>query len=609
VVGAILQTPLAAQVPQPDSTRRDTLVVPIPARPDTAVDADSTRGTTRGTSQPSKAPPPDTIKAPLARAESPPLLDISQPYRWNREELFASGAVTLADLLDRVPGATGLRAGWLTSPMVTGYLGDLTRVRVFYDGLELDALDPTLGGELDLGQIQLWTLEEVAIERGAAELRVYLRSWRVDRTTPYTRTDIATGDEETNLYRGFFGKRLRHGEAFQLAGQQFGTTAPFRTGGGGDGLSILSRLGWARRRWSVDGFMLRSSRTRDPRSSALTDFTITRRDGRQTDAYVRAAYGDPNAGPWAQLVAASLSLKADSGVATSAVGTTPAATVPRLVRSRAEYVAAGGLSKWGLRLSATDRLRVFEGRTVNTPSARIAFDRRWLAVSLFGEGEGLDSVARLEASARIAPLRFLALSGSVARLRDTRSGAPEGGTYARGEAGVRVAGRLWLSGGVLMRDAVTLVPAIVFDTGFAPVTEERKFGTFVSIRGPVWKVFNADITGTMWDTAGVHRPRFQTRSELYIATQLRKKFPSGNFGLLASVRHEYRSPVYFQQSDRELVRANSSRVLTSLLEIRIVSAVLFFQMRNFMRAQYELVPGYEMPIQMQLYGVRWDFWN
>ena len=55
------------------------------------------------------------------------------------------------------------------------------------------------GGVRDLGVIQLWSLEEVAVERAAGELRVYLRSWRVERTTACTRTDITTGSENTNL--------------------------------------------------------------------------------------------------------------------------------------------------------------------------------------------------------------------------------------------------------------------------------------------------------------------------------------------------------------------------------------------------------------------------
>ena len=62
---------------------------------------------------------------------------------------------------------------------------------------------------LDLTQINLWSAEDVTIEQAPEEVRVYIRSWRVRSTTPETRTDISTGDQQTNLYRGFFGRRFR----------------------------------------------------------------------------------------------------------------------------------------------------------------------------------------------------------------------------------------------------------------------------------------------------------------------------------------------------------------------------------------------------------------
>ena len=31
--------------------------------------------------------------------------------------------------------------------------------------------------------------------------------------------------------------------------------------------------------------------------------------------------------------------------------------------------------------------------------------------------------------------------------------------------------------------------------------------------------------------------------------------------------------------------------------------------RNVLQERYRLIPGFQMPRQTQLYGVRWDFWN
>src|SRR5262249_18830925 len=176
--------------------------------------------------------------------------------------------------------------------------GDARRVRLFYDGLELDEIDPRTGGVFDLTQVQIWTLEELRIERGATEVRVYMRSWRVERTTPYTRTDIASGDQSTNLYRGFFGLGSADGIGVQRAAQQYDTTPPLRGSPSSDQLSVLGRVGWAAGRFSVDGFAIHVGRDRgtlfgrDVFGNVLPDSVAALKSSR-TDAYVRAAYGDP----------------------------------------------------------------------------------------------------------------------------------------------------------------------------------------------------------------------------------------------------------------------------------------------------------------------------
>src|SRR5439155_901553 len=181
---------------------------------------------------------------------------------WDRAQLFATGALSVADLVARLPGATTLQTGWLSAPATAAYLGDVRRVRVFYDGVALDALDPRTRGILDLTQINLWSAESACIEQTASEIRVHLRSWRVASTTPATRTDVGTGDQQTNLYRGFYGRRFDHGEAIQFAAQQFGTSPPSITGAAADQLGLLGRLGWSSGSWTVDAFATRTSRHR-----------------------------------------------------------------------------------------------------------------------------------------------------------------------------------------------------------------------------------------------------------------------------------------------------------------------------------------------------------
>lgn len=546
----------------------------------------------------------DTVRAPLAAWPAPPAVGIGRGYRWDREELFASGALTLLELLERIPGITGLRSGWFPSPQVGSYLGDVQRVRVFYDGLELHSMDPRDGNVLDLGMIQLWSLQEVSVERGAAELRVYCQSWSTERTSASTRTDVMTGDEDTNLYRAFYGKRFARGEALQFAAQQYGTEVD-RGGGGGDALSVLGRVGWSTARVSADAFVIRTRRNR------LTQGSIPGVESERTEAYVRLGAGNAAGGLWAQLVAGSHAYEEISPRDT----TDPTDRTP----SRAQYVAAIGYSRGGTRLTGTQRVAVYEGSTYWTPSVQLGTEGRFAGLSLLAEGDGPDSTRRLEAIARLSPVPFIALAGAIAQVFDRGDSLLVGGndpgalvateavTHARAEAGLQLGG-LWLTGGGLLRGPSTIAPPVLFDSGFQQVREGAVRGAFATARGRIWNALYLDVFGVQWEDAGIYRPRWQTRTEVYLQSRWTSRFPSGHFGILASGRLDHRSSVLFPLG-AAVVATEPSRTLTTLLEIRLINAVAFWQFRNILGELYEIVPGYQMPRQGNLYGVRWQFWN
>jgi hypothetical protein len=237
VLGALPGRGGAQERPVPPPVRQ-----PAPPQVDTAPPQQTPRPAPREAA-PRDTTPRDTIKAEIALPERPrgPLTE-GPHTRWDRDALYASGALTLAELMAFVPGVSVQSASFIAGVTATSWYGAPGRVRVFVDGVELDVLDSRLGGSVDLAAIPLWPMEEVVVERGAGELRIHLRSWRVQNTTPQTRTDILTGSENANLYRGFYGKRFDGGGVLQLAGQQFSTTS-FRTRGDGDGLSAFARVG------------------------------------------------------------------------------------------------------------------------------------------------------------------------------------------------------------------------------------------------------------------------------------------------------------------------------------------------------------------------------
>jgi len=624
VVGAVLSSAAGAQVRDTARTKRDTLrgrADTVKAKPDTGAKRDTTRdmrvpvplgpdsllhrdSLARRDTVRAHQPPRDTIKAPLVNAEAPVLADPSGSFVWDRRDLYSTGALTVADLLERVPGATTIRSGWISQPIVGSFLGDPGRVRVFLDGLELEEMDPRMDRAWDLTQIPIWALDDVRVERGASEVRIYMRSWRVDHTTPYTRTDVYTGDQATNLYRGYFGRRYAHGELLQAAGQQYGTD-PGRNVASSDQLGILVRTGIARKRWSADVMLLRGDRNRgltvtSPRSDSIPAVVSTR-----SDLYARVGWGRSDSSFWAQAIADGAKYtyggKQASGLNNSSLADT--------TRFRAQYVLSAGYAAGPWHASVTQRFRIGLYQRVATPSARIGIDTRLLSASVLAEGRGLDSTRRADASAVIRPLSFLFIAGAIG---SEQALFPSDSTsvtqFARGEVGVRV-GNTWLTGGVLRRDPTLLNALRMFRRQTIDTASASLQGIFATVRGRVWKSIYADAQAVQWsDTGSVYRPKYQTRSEVYLSTSLLGKFPSGNFHLLASAVHEYRSSSLWPDST-QVLRVKGYRTVSTLLQVRILTAEVFWNFRNVLGERYQQIPGYPLPRLTNIYGVRWEFWN
>ncbi len=519
--------------------------------------------------------------------------------RWDRTEIFASGALTLDDLLARVPSLTTFTSGWLVAPHIAGVAGDFTRLRVFQDGIEIDRMDPVRPEALDLTQIPLWSLEEVAVEQVAGEVRVHLRTWRTRSMTPRTRTDIFTGDRQTEMFRGIFAQRYRNGLGLQLGAQAL-STVDNRAGGGGDQSVYVSRLAWARRRWSIDGYGVREQRRRGEsfRLEGRGD-NLPKRATRTTLGYGRVAYGDPDEGTWAQFVA--------SGHGNAEVDAPNDSTrAPRAVRM--QYLATGGAMLGPARVSVVQRMRVYSGESFASTSVRASLDRSILALSAFAERDGLDSLTRLDITARATPLARISVLGSVRRATASAGSTRPSSRDLLAEAGVRLRGSLWLSGGLTTRDSSRLLAPRIYDSLLVDSVDSRAQATFVTLRGRVWKDVYADIRGTRWSDSGVFRPQYDGRAELGVRTRWLRKFPSGSFALKFAVAQDYRSGALFPTADTVL-SSGVSRALSTLLEIRILSAVVTWQWRNPFGSYNEQLPGYFTVRRQNLYGVRWDWYN
>jgi len=557
----------------------------------------------------------DSVQAPISRDHPLPTLDVGQRYTFNRIALAKSGALSVADLLDRMPGLTTFRAGWLPSPQVAAIAGDFTRVRVFLDGIELDDLNGRDGEAPDLRSVPLWTLDQLTLDRGATELRIEMRSWEYAMTTPYTEVDALTGDMNTNLYRAYYAKRFYNGAALQVAAQQYGTVNT-RQGGGGDETGVFARYGVARRNWSVDvvGLRLNDTRTLTGRYFGQ-GMSLAPYRGASTLAYLRAAVGRVGDGPFLQVIASSDALRESSShynTAAAAPYGFPADTVDSAASS-AQYVATAGYDRGGIRLHLTERYRRRLGIGYNSPAASFALDEPILGVNARAERDEYWGVTRLEGGVRLTPLPFLSVVGTAGQRTSLLKASPgrmlqPDSRSARIEAGIRLGRTLWFSGGVMTRDTALAVAPSVFDTAFVAVPLGRQTGTLASIRGAIVGGLSVDAEGVRWQQPGPYTPRYQGHGELRFQTNWLRKFPNGNFSFLLSAAVDYRSAVAFPTATGDLT-APSSRVYSILAEIRILRGTITFQRRNLQSAIYEQVPGYIMPRAVNLYGVRWYFFD
>jgi hypothetical protein len=588
--------------------------IPTPrpaAAPDTAPADSASRATRAGKAR------TDTLKTPTARPYTPRSTEIgANRWHWNKDQLFASGALTLGELLAIIPGVTLLSTGFILAPQVAAWYGDVGHVRIYVDGIEIDPIGVRNGGVSDLAMQPVWALEDVLAERSAGELRVHLRTYRVERTTPMTRTDVLTGSENINLYRGYFGKRQFNGAVLQFAGQQFSTVS--NGGLDGDALGAMARLGWARGSWSFDATLLRQGATRN----AGTRFLATNPQlnampalsGSESMAYLRAAWRDPELdGPWAQVIASTLSastthsapsqsgavLPVTPGTATDSVDTTAV---------RSQYVLAAGITRWGLRLSTTDRIRSIGGKAHVSPGARAEFDSRLLTLSAFGE-QGVDSTTRTDLLARFTPLSWFNVGGSVSRAAPKNAALGPVFAASRLEAALKWRDR-WVSAGVVTRSASRLAAPVELDTALRAVNAPAATGTTFSLRGPVALGWALDVDVVNWDAAGPYRPQTQARTRLWFESSFLGRFPRGNFHVLAAGTYDYRSTTPVPLGTNPVGQsAGAAGVYSTLLEIRIGSAVISWQNRNMVGLPYETFPGYIMPRLTNVYGLRWNFWN
>ncbi len=376
----------------------------------------------------------------------------------------------------------------------------------------------------------------------------------------------------------------------------------------------MSRLGTSNRKWSLDAFANRTHGRRDIQKSPVDSTPIPEYDATTTTAYLRFVAGNASNGPWGAAIVSHLGFHESGPKTDSARALTN--RIPRdtadTVRSERQVLLRAGFTRARWRATLDDRIRNLDAKTYHdvTGAAQIFLTSlnagARLKQSAFGS-------SRMEGWARFQPLSFLAVNASAAKNSAPGTGSPSYSAtspevnFLQAEVGVRLFGP-WLSAGIMTQDTLVAGAPTVFRQGFVSNTSGKGTATYATLRGSFLRDFSFDAYALRWDEDVFYRPRTQARTELRYLTRWLSRFPKGEFELNTALTHNYSSRAFFRNASTSS-SVDSDQHLDFLLEIRILRGVATYQLRNVTGYAYQNLPGFFAQRALNLYGIRWEFWN
>ena len=205
---------------------------------------------------------------------------------FDRDSIAWWTAETVGDLLTRVPGVFLLRGGWIGRPELPNFQAHgAASIEYVMDGIPYHPIGPD-SVMVDPSLLPVSLLDRMEIDRLPGLLRVALFTRRNDRSAPYSRIGVSSGDLRIERYQGQLDKRSTRGTGFSLAFDHLGVPGQ---GGIGDytnthGLIRLEYIPSA-----TAGFEIRAWQTSPNREAILeAGDTISRAQwGRRRDFTAR----------------------------------------------------------------------------------------------------------------------------------------------------------------------------------------------------------------------------------------------------------------------------------------------------------------------------------
>jgi hypothetical protein len=561
-----------------------------------------------------------TVAAPDSALPPPQFVLLSGPWAaqrtlgtwyWNRLDLAASGAATLLELLNNVPGILTLRTGMFLQPEVaSAFGGTSSRLEVELDGY---VLDPLAGSTLDLSEIGLIELNEVLVERHLDVLRIRLRSAAAQDARAYSRVEASIGEPTANLFRGIFlAPRLLVGP-IGFAIERMDTD-----GSNGrepsDSFNGWLKWGWLRPSGGIQLEVRRTSLDREPDSpwpeTRKRDDVILRARARPIQSIALEGYVgrstinfepmDAEPGLPDSLRARPLERQsAQAGV--SARLSLPSLWLGGSLRRRhleqlqgLQADVGGGIGRTGI-ASIEGQLSYATWR--NAPST--------LALSMRGEVGpflGLRPFAEWTSGERGAPLYNDTLGLGV--LSDDRSGY---------RVGAEASFRGFAASAALVHLETDSVPAfrLPFDSGAVHFPGGSVSGWELYGRIPLYKDWLAATGSYLQWTSGtrwIYMPARMGRGGLELRAS---PLQSGNLEFIGRLEALYRTamPVPDPTDPAALKTVPERMLLNAYLQIRIIDVRIFIRSDDMTGADSEDLFGRVIRGPRLMYGVQWQFRN
>ncbi|MFO7892594.1 MAG: hypothetical protein R6U63_02570 [Longimicrobiales bacterium] len=556
-------------------------------------------------------PPPTTL---------PPFEAVGGPgwsqgvWEWSREDLLRRPDLSLLHLLERIPGMVPVRADIAGQPEAAALFGaGAGAIRWVLDGF---VVDPLTAPTFDPARLSLLALERVRVERGVTGATVHLETLTPEDARTKSVIEAGTGDYGVNAFRGIFLPPRVLGGPLAMGFERLSVNG-FTPGASNQTVSWL-KWTWARDSAGIQVEYRQRTMEREGVGEGLL--------GSRSDWVVRArqAVGPVTGEAYAGGTAVEDEVGGEGGTAyregVAQGGLRLAAAVPGPVP--AEVTTA-------LRFRGHPRLPVQElevaGRVAPLP---------WLTVqgeALHGRWSDADPTGRWSARAGLGPIRGLQLFGEVFRGGSVLGSGPElawpapadttqggAGSFRVSRDGLRAGlqfsgAGLTLGGAVVEVAADTIYPfglpmegrwggvaggeargfevSARIPTGFDPLTVQ---GWYVGMDAPGW----------------LYLPEHHWRAGLVYH---HRPLPSGNLEFFARFEHLFRGRMNVPAPAGETtpyVESDAYRATNLELTIRVLTVRAFLRWDNlFHRRDQADLPGFRLPGQRIVWGVKWEFWN